>query len=53
MKMISPDGTSSINAHPAKVEYFLKRGWKEEAASKIKSSSNKQPKGEVKENGST
>jgi len=53
MKMISPDGSSFIDAHPTKVEYLKKKGWKEEAAQEIKSSSKKQPKGEVKENGST
>ena len=28
MKMISPDGTSFIDAHPTKVEYLLSKGWK-------------------------
>tara|TARA_R110001606_G_scaffold69555_1_gene158972 strand:- start:692 stop:850 length:159 start_codon:yes stop_codon:yes gene_type:complete len=31
MKMISPDGSSSIDAHPTRVEYLLKKGWKGEA----------------------
>ena len=51
--MISPDGTSFINAHPTRVEYLQKKGWKEEAAQEIKSSSKKQAKAEVKENGDT
>ena len=50
--MISPDGNISIDAHPSKVESFLNMGWKEEAAQRIKSSSNK-TKNEVKENGNT
>jgi|TARA_B100001093_G_C26849647_1_gene1024499 hypothetical protein len=39
MKMISPNGKSSIDAHPDSVEYLKEKGWKEEAAHKIKSSS--------------
>ena len=42
MKMISPNGKSSIDAHPDKVEYFKEKGWKEEATpskDKVKSSS--------------
>lgn len=55
MKMISPNGNISIDAHPSKVESFLNMGWKEEAVhsqDKIKSSS-KKTKNEVKENGDT
>ena len=52
MKMISPDGNISIDAHPSKVESYLNMGWKEEAAQTIKSSS-KKTKNEVKENGNT
>ena len=52
MKMISPDGNISIDAHPSKVESFINMGWKEEAAQTIKSSSKKN-KNEVKENGNT
>jgi hypothetical protein len=45
MKLISPNGKVSINAHPSKVEDLLKKGWKEEAAQKeIKSSSKKSKK---------
>jgi hypothetical protein len=50
MKMISPDGKVSIDAHPSKVESLLNKGWKEEAAQEIKSSS-KKSKDEVIENG--
>jgi hypothetical protein len=51
MKMISPDGNVSIDAHPTKVESLKNMGWKEEAAHKeIKSSSKKESKDEV-ENG--
>jgi hypothetical protein len=46
MKLYSPDGKVSIDAHPSKVESLLNKGWKEEAT-KSKSSSKK----EVKENG--
>jgi hypothetical protein len=56
MKLISPNGKSSVIAHPSKVESFKKMGWKEEAIQsqdKVKSSSKKKPKGEVKENGDT
>ena len=56
MKMISPDGKVSIEAHPSKVESLLNMGWKEEAVhsqDKVKSSSKKKSKGEVKENGNT
>jgi len=56
MKMISPDGNISIEAHPSKVESYLNMGWKEEAVhsqDKIKSSSKKKSKDEVKENGNT
>ena len=53
MKMISPDGSSSIDAHPTRVEYLLKKGWKGEAIQETKSSPKKQAKAEVKENGST
>mgnify|MGYP005995060911 FL=1 len=52
MKMISPNGEVSIDAHPSKVESLLNKGWKEEAApskDKVKSSS-KKSKDEV-ENG--
>ena len=52
MKMISPNGNISIDAHPSKVESFMNMGWKEEAAQTIKSSS-KKIKNEVKENGNT
>ncbi len=51
MKMISPDGKVSINAHPSKVESLLNKGWKEEAAQlkdKSKSSSKEKSKDEVK-----
>ena len=51
--MISPDGTSFIDAHPTRVAYLQKKGWKEEAAQQLKSSSKKQAKAEVKENGDT
>ena len=54
MKMISPDGKVSIEAHPSKVESLLNMGWKEEAVQskdKVKSSS-KKSKDEV-ENGNT
>lgn len=47
MKLISPNGKSSIIAHPTKVESLKKLGWKEEAVqakAKIKSSSNKNKK---------
>jgi len=44
MKLISPNGKVSIDAHPAKVESLLKKGWKEEAAQEIKSSSKKSKK---------
>ena len=55
MKMISPDGKVSINAHPSKVESLLNKGWKEKATpskDKIKSSSKEKSKDEV-ENGNT
>lgn len=41
MKMISPNGKVSIEAHPTKVDYYKEKGWKEEAAQTIKSSSKK------------
>jgi len=56
MKLISPNDKVSIIAHPSKVESLKNMGWKEEAIQsedKIKSSSKKKPKGEVKENGNT
>ena len=56
MKMISPNGKISINAHPSKVESLLNMGWKEEAVhsqDKIKPSSKKKSEDEVKENGNT
>ena len=31
MIMISPNGKSSVDAHPTKVEYYKEKGWKEEA----------------------
>ena len=55
MKMISPDGKVSIDAHPSKVESLLNKGWKEEATpskDKPKSSSKEKSKDEV-ENGNT
>ena len=55
MKMISPDGKVSINAHPSKVESLLNKGWKEKASpskDKIKSFSKEKSKDEV-ENGNT
>ena len=54
MKLISPNGKVSIIAHPSKVESLKEMGWKEEAVQsqdKIKSSSKKKSKDEVKENG--
>ena len=42
MKLISPNGKSSIDAHPDSVEYLKSKGWKEEAIpskDKVKSSS--------------
>ena len=54
MKMISPNGKVSIIAHPSKIESLKNMGWKEEAIQsqdKIKSSSKKKSKDEVKENG--
>ncbi len=51
MKLISPDGNVTIDAHPSKIESLKNQGWKEEAAPKeIKSSSKKESKDEV-ENG--
>ena len=47
MKLFSPDGKTSIDAHPSKVESLLKKGWKEEATN------NSSSKKEVKENGGT
>lgn len=52
MKMISPNGKVSIGAHPTKVEYLKEKGWKEEAAQTIKSSS-KKTKNEEINNGNT
>ena len=46
MKMISPNGKSSIDAHTTSVEYLKEKGWKEEAAQTIKSSSKKITKNE-------
>ena len=31
MKLISPNGKSSVIAHPTQVESMKKKGWKEEA----------------------
>ena len=56
MKLISPNGKNSIIAHPSKVESLKNMGWKEEAVQskdKIKPSSKKKSKDEVKENGNT
>ena len=56
MKLISPNGKSSVIAHPSKVESLKDMGWKEEAVQskdKIKPSSKKKSKDEVKENGNT
>ena len=42
MKLISPNGKSSKDAHPDSVEYLKSKGWKEEATQskdKLKSSS--------------
>ena len=53
MKLISPNGKISIEVPQSNVKTMLGMGWKEEAAQsqdKIKSSSKKKPKGEVKEN---
>lgn len=44
MKLISPDGNVSIDAHPSKVESLKNMGWKEEAIQEIKSSSTKSKK---------
>ena len=53
MKMISPNGKDFIDAHPTRVEYLKKKGWKEEAAHENTSSSKKQEKADVKENADT
>lgn len=42
MKMTSPNGKTTIYAHPSSVEYLLSKGWKEGAIlskDKVKSSS--------------
>jgi|TARA_Y100000114_G_scaffold155740_1_gene180708 hypothetical protein len=47
MKLISPDGKCSIEAHPSKIEQLKKMGWKEEAIQskdELKSSSKKKSK---------
>ena len=31
MKLISPNGKITVIAHPTQVEYYLSKGWKEEA----------------------
>jgi len=47
MKLISPNGKSSIDAHPDSVEYLLSKGWKEEAIpSKDKPKSSSKTKNE-------
>jgi len=51
MKLISPDGKVSIDAHPSKVESLLNKGWKEEATQKQIKSSSKKSKDEEIENG--
>jgi hypothetical protein len=56
MKLISPNGKNSVIAQPSKVESFKNMGWKEEAIQsqdKVKPSSKKKSKDEVKENGDT
>ena len=53
MKLISPDGNVSIDAHPTKVESLKNMGWKEEAAPKEIKSSSKKSKDKVIENGDT
>ena len=56
MKLISPNGKSSVIAHPTQVESMKKKGWKEEAVhsqEKIKPTSKKKSEDEVKENGNT
>jgi|TARA_B100000768_G_scaffold117735_1_gene108913 predicted HAD superfamily Cof-like phosphohydrolase len=47
MKMISPNGKDSIDAPEHKVAYLKEKGWKEEAAQTIKSSSKQNKKDEV------
>jgi len=54
MKLISPNGKVSIEVPLSNVETMLGMGWKEEAIQsedKVKSSSKKKSKDEVKENG--
>ena len=47
MKMISPNGKSSIEAHPDSVEYLLSKGWKDESiTSKDKPKSSSKTKNE-------
>ena len=41
MKLFSPDGKTSIDAHPSKVESLLKKGWKEEATPSLKKEKHK------------
>ena len=56
MQMISPNGKLSIKVSQSNVEDMLGMGWKEEAIQsqdKIKPSSKKKSKDEVKENGDT
>jgi len=50
MKLISPNGKITVIAHPTQVEYYLSKGWKEDAP--ISKSSSKKSKKEV-ENGDT
>jgi hypothetical protein len=54
MKMISPNGKVSMEVPQSNVETMLGMGWKEEAVQsqdKVKSSSKKKSKDEVKDNG--
>jgi Holliday junction resolvasome RuvABC DNA-binding subunit len=49
MKLVSPDGNVSIDAHPSKVESLKNMGWKEEAAPKEIKSSSKKSKAKIEE----
>jgi hypothetical protein len=48
MKMISPNGKTTIDAHPTSIEWLQSQGWKEEAApAKAKNKSSSKNKHEV------
>jgi hypothetical protein len=42
MRLVSPDGKTTLLPHPSKIQYYLDRGWKEEEVKKTRAKPKKE-----------